>query len=104
MVFQNCLILSEDEDTQEFNYVRKRNPTKSGLALALGVSPQTVVDYVKGSGRRGNIYKREGENKGRQKIATADRTMQTGIDRSRRKPGRLFQACRATKGSGLLFS
>ena len=70
--FQSCLTLSEDEDTQEFNYVWKRNPTKSGLALALGVSPQTVVDYVKGSDRRGNIYKREGENKGRQKIATAD--------------------------------
>lgn len=70
--FQSCLTLSEDEDTQEFNYVWKRNPTKSGLALALGVSPQTVVDYVKGSGRRGNIYKRKGENKGRQKIATAD--------------------------------
>lgn len=27
---------------------------------------------MKGSDRRGNIYKREGENKGRQKIATAD--------------------------------
>lgn len=70
--FQSCLTVSEDEDTQEINYVWKRNPTKSGLALALGVSPQTVVDYVKGSDRRGNIYKAEGENKGRQKIATAD--------------------------------
>lgn len=70
--FQSCLTLSQDEDTQEVNYVWKRNPTKSGLALALGVSPQTVVDYVKGSDRRGNVYKMEGENKGRQKIATAD--------------------------------
>lgn len=70
--FQSCLMLSRDEDTQEENYVWKRNPTKSGLALALGVSPQTVVDYVKGTDRRGNIYKAEGENKGRQKIATAD--------------------------------
>lgn len=70
--FQSCLTLSQDEDTQEVNYVWKRNPTKSGLALALGVSPQTVVDYVKGSDRRGNVYKIEGENKGRQKIATAD--------------------------------
>ncbi len=70
--FQSCLVLSQDEDTQEVNYVWKRNPTKSGLALALGLSPQTVVDYVKGSDRRGNIYKVMGENKGRQKIATAD--------------------------------
>lgn len=30
--------------------------------------------------------------------------MQTGIDRSRRKPGRVFQACRATEGSSLLLS
>lgn len=70
--FQSCLMLSRDEDTKEMNYVWKRNPTKSGLALALGVTPQTVVDYVKGSDRRGNIYKATGENKGRQKIATAD--------------------------------
>lgn len=70
--FQDCLTLSEDEDTHVLNYVWKRNPTKSGLALALGVQPQTVIDYVKGSDRRGNIYKKEGENKGRQRIATAD--------------------------------
>lgn len=70
--FQNCLTISQDEETQEINYVWKRNPTKSGLALALGVSPQTVVDYVKGSDRRGNKYKASGENKGIQKIATED--------------------------------
>ena len=70
--FQSCLMLSRDEDTHEVNYVWKRNPTKSGLALVLGLSPQTLIDYVKGSDRRGNIYKAEGENKGRQKIATAD--------------------------------
>ena len=34
---------------------------------------------------------------------TPDRAMQTEIDRSRRKPGRLFQACRATEGSSLLL-
>ena len=32
---------------------------------------------------------------------TADRAVQTGIDRSRRKPGRVFQACRATEDSSL---
>ncbi|MCM1181239.1 MAG: DNA-packaging protein [Clostridium sp.] len=69
---QNCLTVSQDEETQEINYVWKRNPTKSGLALALGVSPQTVIDYVKGSDRRGNKYKTGGENKGVQKVATAD--------------------------------
>ncbi len=69
---QSCITMSQDEETQEFNYVWKRNPTKSGLALALSVSPQTLIDYVKGSDRRGNTYKPKGENKGRQKIATAD--------------------------------
>lgn len=69
---QSCIAMSQDEDTHELDYVWKRNPTKSGLALALSVSPQTLVDYVKGSDRRGNVYKAEGENKGRQKIATAD--------------------------------
>lgn len=69
---QSCITSSQDDETQELNYVWKRNPTKSGLALTLGVSPQTLIDYVKGSDRRGNIYKTEGENKGRQKIATAD--------------------------------
>lgn len=34
---------------------------------------------------------------------TAYRAMQTGIDRSRRKPRRVFQAHRATEGSSLLL-
>ena len=38
------------------------------------------------------------------KAITMDRAIQTGIDRSRRKPGRVFQACRATEGSSLLLS
>lgn len=70
--FQSCLTLSKDEETQEENYVWKRNPTKSGLAIALGLSPQTVIDYVKGCDRRGNTYKSEYGDKTRQKIATSD--------------------------------
>ena len=54
--FQNCITLSRDEDTGTLDYVWKRNPTKSGLALALSVSPHTLIDYVKGKDRHGNVY------------------------------------------------
>lgn len=70
--FQSCLTVTRDEETGEMNYVWKRNPTKSGLALALGLSPQTLIDYVKGCDRRGNIYKSEYGDNTRQKIATSD--------------------------------
>ena len=70
--FQSCLTLSKDEETQEENYVWKRNPTKSGLSIALGLSPQTVIDYVKGCDRRGNVYKSEYGDKTVQRIATSD--------------------------------
>lgn len=70
--FQGCIIVSQNEDTGEIEHAWKRNPTKSGLALALSVSPQTLIDYMHGVDRHGNAYKPEGENKGKQKIATAD--------------------------------
>lgn len=76
---QSCITMSQDEETQEFNYVWKRNPTKSGLALALSVSPQTLIDYVKGSDRRGNTYKPEEKIK-------ADRRLQQQILTLSEKP------------------
>lgn len=70
--FQSCITLTEDEESGEFNHIWKRNPTKSGLALALGLSPGTLCDYVRGKDRKGNYYKSTGENQGLQRIATAD--------------------------------
>lgn len=70
--FQSCITLTEDEESGEFNYGWKRNPTKSGLALVLGISPGTLCDYVRGKDRKGNCYKSTGENQGSQRIATAD--------------------------------
>ncbi len=70
--FQNCMTVGQDEETQELTYIWKRNPTKSGLALVLGVSPQTLVDYVKGVDRRANKYKVENQRETVQKINTND--------------------------------
>jgi len=72
--FQNCITLSQDEYTGTLDYIWKRNPTKSGLALALSVSPQTLIDYVKGKDRHGNTYttNNKSKEKTKQKIATDD--------------------------------
>lgn len=70
--FQNCMTVGQDEETLELTYIWKRNPTKSGLALVLGVSPQTLVDYVKGVDRRDNKYKVENQRETVQKINTND--------------------------------
>ena len=70
--FQGCIAIGVDEYTKEQTYIWKRNPTKSGLALVLGVSPQTLIDYVKGIDRRGNKYKIENQKKNVQKINTND--------------------------------
>lgn len=69
--FKSCVTVGEDEDTGEITYIWKRNPTKSGLALALGVAPATLIEYVKGQTRKGEIYKQEGVG-GMQKIHTKD--------------------------------
>lgn len=46
--FNACLKIVEDEETGEQVTTWKRNPTKSGLALALGVDKQTLLDMVRG--------------------------------------------------------
>ncbi len=70
--FQSCITVSQDEDTQELNYIWKRNPTKSGLAIMLNVEPQTLCDYVRGRDRRNNRYKTENQRETIQKINTCD--------------------------------
>ena len=46
--FSSCMRLAKDEDSGELITVWGKNPTKSGLALALGIDKQTLLDYVKG--------------------------------------------------------
>lgn len=70
--FGSCLTVTQDEDSGELSYIWKRNPTKSGLAMALNVSPQTLIDYIKGSDRHGNQYKEYCNITNRQRINTSD--------------------------------
>lgn len=46
--FKGCITDTLDEETGEIIKVWCRNPTKSGLALSLGLSSQTLIDYVSG--------------------------------------------------------
>lgn len=46
--FQSCITDTVDEETGEVVRVWCRNPTKAGLALSLGLSSQTLADYVSG--------------------------------------------------------
>ena len=57
--FDSCLKVVEDEETGERVTTWKRNPTKSGLALALGVDKQTLLDYVKGTNSSGKPYRED---------------------------------------------
>jgi hypothetical protein len=70
--FQSCMTIAEDENTHELGYVWKKNPTKSGLALILGVRPETLIDYVKGHDRHGYVYKTDNQKENVQKINTND--------------------------------
>ena len=54
--FQSCITDTIDEDTGEVVRVWCRNPTKSGLALSLGLSSQTLIDYVAGIRSDGFAY------------------------------------------------
>ena len=57
--FNSCLKLVEDEESGEVITTWKRNPTKSGLALALGVDKQTLLYYVKGLDSNGKPYRED---------------------------------------------
>lgn len=70
--FETCLTTSVDDETQEINYVWKRNPTKSGLALALGISPQVLSDYVRGSYSETGKYRIPSYPTSKQRVATED--------------------------------
>lgn len=54
--FQSCITDTTDEETGEVVRVWCRNPTKSGLALSLGLSSQTLIDYVSGLRSDGYAY------------------------------------------------
>ena len=57
--FNGCLKVVEDEETGEKITTWKRNPTKSGLAIALGVDKQTLLYYVKGLDSNGKPYRED---------------------------------------------
>lgn len=54
--FKSCLSHSVDDENGEIIATWKRNPTKAGLALALGITTQTLSDYVRGKNSVGNPY------------------------------------------------
>lgn len=54
--FQGCITDTVDDETGEVVRVWCRNPTKSGLALSLGLSSQTLIDYVSGIRSDGFAY------------------------------------------------
>lgn len=56
--FNSCVKVVIDEDTREKVTTWVRNPTKSGLALCLGIDKQTLLDYVKGVNSDGKAYSR----------------------------------------------
>ena len=56
--FNGCVKVVMDEDTQEPVTTWVRNPTKSGLALCLGIDKQTLIDYVKGLNSEGKQFSR----------------------------------------------
>ena len=55
--FNSCLKVVEDEDTGEMVTTWAKNPTKSGLAIALGISKQTLLDYVQNSNSQNKPYR-----------------------------------------------
>lgn len=54
--FLSCIGEVENEETGEKETIWKKNPTKSGLAIALGISAETLIDYVSGRYSNGKLY------------------------------------------------
>ena len=44
--FSSCIEKYEDEDTNETFFRWRRNPTKTGLAISLGISAETLSHYI----------------------------------------------------------
>ncbi|MCR5475139.1 MAG: DNA-packaging protein [Lachnospiraceae bacterium] len=55
--FNSCLKVCEDEETGEKISTWAKNPTKSGLAISLGISTQALSDYAKGMNSSGQPYR-----------------------------------------------
>ena len=69
--FNSCVKKVVDDDTGETVTTWVRNPTKSGLALSLGIDKQTLLDYVKGVKSDNKPFNVEAPN-ARRIIATED--------------------------------
>lgn len=54
--FNSCLKIAVDADTGKEVATWVRNPTKSGLALALGVAKETLIDYCNGINSAGRGF------------------------------------------------
>ncbi len=54
--FNSCVKVVIDEDTGERVTTWIRNPTKTDLALILGIDKQTLIDYVKGTNSAGSSF------------------------------------------------
>lgn len=69
--FNGCVRVAVEEDTGEKITTWVRNPTKTGLALCLGVDKQTLSDYVKGINSDGKEFSKTKPDYKR-KISTED--------------------------------
>ena len=54
--FSGCVRVAIEESTGEQITTWVRNPTKSGLAICLGIDKQTLLDYVKGVNSEGKKF------------------------------------------------
>lgn len=72
--FASCQTVTINEETGEEIRLWTKTPTKSGLALRLGVTPQCLLDYVKGSYGGGNTPYRSDSisTNGLRKVRTED--------------------------------
>lgn len=69
--FASCIQMAIDEETETELSTWVRNPTKTGLALALGIDKQTLLDYVKGLNCKNEPFSIENPNS-RRIINTSD--------------------------------
>lgn len=69
--FASCIRMAIDEETGSELSTWVRNPTKTGLALALGIDKQTLLDYVKGLNAASNPFSVDKPSHNR-KISTSD--------------------------------